>query len=64
MLLGNPRFYGRFGFGRASQYGLILWPGFERDHLLVLELREGARDGVQGKARYCSPFYNAAGELL
>jgi predicted N-acetyltransferase YhbS len=48
ILLGDPPYYGRFGFS-ALKTGALSLPGpFERDRLLALELRAGALDGAAG----------------
>jgi putative acetyltransferase len=59
VVLGEPRFYARFGFSRASDYGL----GNEYDaneHFMALELREGALAKVSGTVRY-QPEFNEVG---
>ena len=55
VLLGEPGYYSRFGFERASDHG----PGNEYavdDHFMVLELRSGALDGLRGTVRYRPEF--------
>jgi predicted N-acetyltransferase YhbS len=48
ILLGDARYYARFGFS-ATKTGELSLPGpFERDRLLGLELSEGALDGAWG----------------
>ena len=48
ILLGDAPYYARFGFS-AEKTGELIQPGaFEREHLLGLELCEGALDGAWG----------------
>jgi predicted N-acetyltransferase YhbS len=48
ILLGDARYYARFGFSSAKTSELALPGPFERDRLLGLELRRGALDGACG----------------
>ncbi len=55
VVLGSPYYYPRFGFSRASLYGL----GNEYDadeHFMTMELKNGALDRVSGTVRYSSEF--------
>ena len=55
VVLGNPYYYSRFGFARASLYGL----GNEYDtdeHFMAMELKSGALDKVSGTVRYSPEF--------
>ena len=55
VVLGNPRFYSRFGFLRASDYGL----GNEYsadEHFMAMELRIGALAEVSGMVKYQPEF--------
>ena len=55
VVLGNPYYYPRFGFSRASLYGL----GNEYDtdeHFMAMELKDGALDKVSGIVRYAPEF--------
>ena len=48
VLVGDPAYYGRFGF-TAEKTGALAMPGpFERHRLLALELVPGALDGAAG----------------
>ncbi len=50
-LLGNPAYYGRFGFRPASEHGIAYHQALSRpDAFQVLELHEGALRGVAGIA--------------
>jgi putative acetyltransferase len=57
IVLGHPGYYPRFGFLRASQYGIR--PEWEApdEAFMVLELQRGALDSVSGVARY-QPEWN------
>lgn len=55
VVLGDPAYYGRFGFQRASDFGL----GNEyqvQDEFMVMELQVGALQGVHAIARYTPEF--------
>jgi predicted N-acetyltransferase YhbS len=48
ILVGDPEYYGRFGF-TAAKTGALWMPGpFERHRLLGHELKAGALDGARG----------------
>jgi putative acetyltransferase len=51
VVLGEPSYYSRFGFVRASEYGLGNEYGVD-DHFMVAELVRGALDRVSGMVRY------------
>ena len=58
VVLGEPDYYSRFGFRRASDRGL----GNEYcadEHFMVAELREGALGGASGTVRYRPEFREA-----
>ena len=55
VVLGSPYYYPRFGFSRASLYGL----GNEYDtdeHFMAIELKHGALDKVSGTVQYSPEF--------
>ena len=55
VVLGSPYYYPRFGFSRATLYGL----GNEYDadeHFMAMELKNGALDKVSGIVRYSPEF--------
>ena len=55
VVLGSPYYYPRFGFSRASLYGL----GNEYDadeHFMAMELKNGALDKVSGTVWYAPEF--------
>src|SRR5438105_4392259 len=50
-LLGSPAYYGRFGFRPAHEFGIhYAQPLGNEDAFQVVELREGALQGVRGIA--------------
>lgn len=54
-VLGHPEYYPRFGFGRASEYGVGLTIEVPDEALMVMALRPG--DPVPpGTIRYAAPF--------
>ncbi len=55
VVLGNPGYYGRFGFQKASQFGLQNEYGAD-DAFMVLELSPGALQRVSGLVQYAPEF--------
>jgi putative acetyltransferase len=55
VVLGDPRYYGRFGLTPAVSAGLSNEYAADA-HFMVLELRPGALAGVRGVVRYCEEF--------
>jgi len=57
VVLGHPEFYPRFGFDRASAWGLrSQWEGVPDEAFMVLVLDPVAMQGVSGVARYRDEF--------
>jgi len=55
-VVGDERFYSRFGFRAAADLGLR-YPDPELDpHLMVAPLRSGALTGIKGEVRYLPEF--------
>lgn len=52
IVLGHPDYYPRFGFERASQYGVRFEFEAPDEACLILALQPGALDGVSGVAKY------------
>lgn len=46
---GHPDYYPRFGFRRASSYGIVSADGGSYDALMAMELYDGALDGIVGR---------------
>ena len=58
VVLGDPRYYSRFGFARAGDYGL--GNDYNADeHFMALELKEGALRGITGVVKYAAEFNEA-----
>ena len=54
VVLGDPAYYGRFGFRAETAAGLDTpWSG---PHLMALELVPGSLGGESGIARYAAAF--------
>jgi putative acetyltransferase len=55
-VLGNPTYYGRFGFGPAAPHGLVYGSGAAGAAFQVLELAPGALSSARGAVRYHAAF--------
>ena len=55
VVLGHKNYYSRFGFKRASVYGLGNEYNVD-ENFMVLELREGALNAVSGIVKYQPEF--------
>ena len=56
VVLGHADYYPRFGFARASRWGLrCKWPVGD-EHFMAAELAPGALDGVSGLVEYRPEF--------
>jgi putative acetyltransferase len=53
-VLGDPRYYGRFGF--SSELGARVESPYAGEAFQALELTPGALEGVTGEVRYPPPF--------
>ena len=49
IIFGNPRYYQRFGFKNAAEYGIQTAAGENLAAFMVLELGAGALNGISGK---------------
>lgn len=57
VVLGHPEYYPRFGFERASKFGLASqWPGVRDEAFMALILDRNAVSGVSGVVRYRDEF--------
>ncbi len=57
IVLGHPGYYPRFGFERASRYGVRFEFNAPDEACMILALQPGALDGVNGVAKY-QPEWN------
>jgi putative acetyltransferase len=55
VVLGEPEYYGRFGFARASNYGLDNEYGVD-EAFMALELKPGSLPPAGGLVRYAPEF--------
>lgn len=58
VVLGDPRYYSRFGFTRAKAYQLENEYDAE-EAFMVIELRAGVLDGIRGMVKYGPEFKQA-----
>lgn len=60
IVLGHPDFYPRFGFEKASKYGIVCqWENVPDEAFMVLILNWVAMEGARGVARYRDEFNEA-----
>ncbi len=60
IVLGHAEYYPRFGFERASKYGIrSQWEGVPDEAFMILVLDRRVMDGVSGIARYRDEFDDA-----
>ena len=64
IVCGHAHYYPRFGFERASKYGLkCQWEGLPDEGFMVMILNKSAMTGVSGVAKYRSEWDEAAIEI-
>jgi putative acetyltransferase len=56
IVLGDPGYYGRFGFATASRFGIECPFSVPAEEFMVLELSVGAASGICGMVRYAPEF--------
>jgi putative acetyltransferase len=60
IVLGHPEYYPRFGFERASLYGIkCQWEGIPDEAFMVLRLDKSTMNPVSGLAKYRDEFNEA-----
>jgi putative acetyltransferase len=60
VVLGHPLYYPKFGFKKASPYGIRApWDGIPEEAFMLLEIKNGCLEGVAGKVVY-PPEFDAA----
>jgi putative acetyltransferase len=55
VVLGSPRYYGRFGYRKASDFGVGNEYGVD-DEFMVMEFKPGVLEGIRGVAKYAKEF--------
>lgn len=56
VVLGHPNYYPRFGFDQADRRGISCEFPSPPEAFMVMELQDGALDGVSGLAKYHRAF--------
>ena len=56
VVLGHPEFYPRFGFSRASRFGIDSVYDVPEEAFMVMELKAGAFRGKTGTVKYHAAF--------
>lgn len=60
IVLGHADYYPRFGFEKASRYGIVSqWDGIPDEAFMILILTQEAMESVSGVARYRNEFNEA-----
>jgi putative acetyltransferase len=60
IVLGHPKYYPRFGFERASRYGLSSqWDGVPDEAFMIIVMDRKSVRGVRGVAKYREEFNEA-----
>ncbi len=57
VLLGHENYYPKFGYERASKYGILLPFDAPDENCMVIELVEHGLNNVSGKVEYPKEFY-------
>lgn len=55
-ILGDPDYYGRFGYRPAAEFGVTAPMAVESKYFMLKALGDGRLDGVAGELRYDSAF--------
>jgi putative acetyltransferase len=55
VVLGDPKYYSRFGFTRAADYGIENEYGVDEE-FMVLPVKENALENIRGLAKYEAEF--------
>jgi putative acetyltransferase len=63
IVLGHPEYYPRFGYERASNYGIrSQWDGVPDEAFMIRILDRAMMEGISGVARYRDEFDEAMQE--
>ncbi len=57
ILLGHEAYYRRFGYKRASSFGIRLPADMPDENAMAIELGEGGLRGIHGTVEYPAPFH-------
>ena len=57
LLIGHKEYYPRFGYKKASLYGIQFPFEAPDDCCMAIELKEGGLQGIHGMVHYSSAFY-------
>ena len=57
LLLGHKDYYPRFGYRKASEFGIKFPVDVPDEYTMAVELRAGGLKGVQGQVRYPDAFH-------
>ncbi|TBW34290.1 N-acetyltransferase [Siculibacillus lacustris] len=49
VLVGDPAYYGRFGFRPSTDFGVVNTNGIPAEYVMALELQPGALAGIDGR---------------
>lgn len=56
IVLGHPEYYPKFGFEKASEFGIIFENEVPDEAFMIIELKEGALKNIHGIAKYLPQF--------
>lgn len=57
VVLGDGDYYRRFGFEKASDYGIKAPFEVPEENYLIMPLYKGSLSGIEGTVKYAPPFY-------
>ncbi len=58
IITGNPAYYHRFGFGPASDFGVVMDDGSSFPELMAVELIPGSLKNVSGRMHFAPKFFD------
>lgn len=57
VVLGDGNYYRRFGFEKASDFGIKAPFEVPEENYLIMPLYKGSLSGIEGTVKYAAPFY-------
>jgi predicted N-acetyltransferase YhbS len=57
ILVGHENYYPRFGYRPINEYGISLPFDAPPENCMILELQDGALNGISGKAEFAPEFF-------